>query len=94
MLIASVGMLLILPAINAYSRRREHAADVFALEATGRPEDFISAMRSLGEQNLAQEDPNPIMEFLFHSHPSLGKRIRFAEQYCRTGTERGALKKE
>ncbi len=80
-LIAMVGSLLILPAINGYSRGREHAADVFALEATGRPEDFISAMRSLGEQNLAEEDPNAIMEFVFHSHPSLGRRIRFAERW-------------
>jgi len=80
-LVASLGSLLILPAINGYSRRREHAADVFALEATQRPEDFISAMRSLGEQNLSEEDPNPIMETIFHSHPSLGRRIRFAEQW-------------
>jgi STE24 endopeptidase len=80
-LIASLGSLLILPAINWYSRRREHAADVFALEATGRPEDFISAMRSLGEQNLTEEDPNAIMEFVFHSHPSLGRRIRFARTW-------------
>ncbi len=80
-LIASAGSLLVLPAINGYSRRREHAADVFALEATQRPEDFISAMRSLGEQNLSEEDPNPIIEAIFHSHPSLGKRIRFAERW-------------
>ena len=86
--IALVGSLLMLPAINGYSRRREHAADVFALEATQRPEDFISAMRSLGKQNLAEENPNPIIESIFHSHPSFGKRIRFAERLLE---ERDAL---
>ncbi len=82
LLVTVVTGLLFMPAINAYSRSRERAADLFALETTRWPEVFISAMERLGEQNLSEKEPNPLMEFIFHSHPSLGKRIAFAKRWA------------
>jgi hypothetical protein len=35
-------------------------------------------LEKLAEINLADKSPHPVVEFLFHGHPSLGKRIRFA----------------
>lgn len=75
---AFVGLM---PATHAYSRRRERAADDFALEVTGNPEAFIGAMRRLADQNLADPEPHPLVEFLMHTHPSIGRRIRRAEAW-------------
>ena len=69
------------PLINTYSRRRETAADDFALEITGDRVKFVSAMEKLGEVNLAVRDPHPLLEVLLHSHPSIGRRVRSAEDH-------------
>jgi len=69
------GSMAIRPAINAYSRSREWAADRFALATTGDPRSGAAAFRRLRDQNLAEEEPPVWYEFLFASHPSLGKRI-------------------
>jgi Zn-dependent protease with chaperone function len=37
-------------------------------------------MRKLAAQNLAETQPNRVVEFLFHGHPSIAKRIAYAEQ--------------
>jgi STE24 endopeptidase len=69
------------PISNILSRKYEWEADTFALDTSGNSEAFISAMEKLAEQNLADKVPNKIIEFLFHSHPSLQKRIEFARDY-------------
>jgi Zn-dependent protease with chaperone function len=38
-------------------------------------------MEKLAAQNLSDKTPNKIIEFLFHSHPSLEKRIEFAKSF-------------
>lgn len=68
------------PLVNTYSRRRETAADDFALDVTGKRDDFVSAMEALGEVNLAVRDPHPVKEMLLYSHPSIGNRVRRAQQ--------------
>ncbi len=71
--------LILLPVGNFYSRVHERQADDFALkESVNRP-SFISALRKLGALNLADFEPNPVIEFFLYSHPSLGKRIRRAQ---------------
>jgi STE24 endopeptidase len=70
-----------MPIGNAYSRWRESKADVYALQATGKPQAFISAMTRLANQNLAEVDPEPWEEFWLHSHPALSKRIAMARTY-------------
>ncbi len=69
------------PLSNIQSRKYEWEADTFALETTKDKFAFISAMEKLADQNLADKTPNKIIEYLFHSHPSLEKRIQFAKNY-------------
>jgi STE24 endopeptidase len=69
------GTLAVRPAINAFSRSREWAADRFALATTGDARSGAAAFRRLRDQNLAEEEPPAWYEFLFASHPSLGQRI-------------------
>jgi Zn-dependent protease with chaperone function len=75
--------LLLLPAVNAHSRRMERQADAYALAAIPQTEPFISSMTKLAELNLAERKPHPWIEFIFHSHPSIAKRIAFAENFSR-----------
>lgn len=69
------------PISNIQSRKYEWEADTFALETTKDRESFISSMEKLAEQNLADKTPNKVIEYLFHSHPSLEKRIQFARDF-------------
>jgi STE24 endopeptidase len=73
--------LVAMPVNNAFSRSLEWKADATALELTANRDAFIRAMRKLGEQNLADLSPHPLVEFLLHDHPSLARRIAWAEQW-------------
>ncbi|MFQ6000987.1 MAG: M48 family metalloprotease [Anaerolineae bacterium] len=79
----TVGAFLVLttPLANLYSRSREWAADRYALEMTGKPEAFISVMARLANQNLAEVEPEPWVEFLLYSHPAIGKRIKQGKEF-------------
>ncbi|MEA3459759.1 MAG: M48 family metalloprotease, partial [Chloroflexota bacterium] len=72
---------LTMPLANAYSRWREGMADGYSLEATAKPQAFISAMIKLANQNLAEAEPKPWIEFLLCDHPSIAKRVRHAESF-------------
>jgi len=37
-------------------------------------------MRKLGEQNLAEVQPHPLVEFLFYTHPAIHRRIALGQQ--------------
>ncbi|MFH1760421.1 MAG: M48 family metallopeptidase [bacterium] len=70
--------LITMPVRNIISRKFEYESDSYSVrEGPGR-DVFISAMEKLAEQNLADKDPHPLIEFLFHSHPSIIKRISAA----------------
>jgi STE24 endopeptidase len=73
--------LVMMPLSNAVSRRHEREADRFALELTGDVDSFVSTMNKLADMNLADRQPNPVEEFLFYSHPSIRKRIAFAQNW-------------
>ena len=45
------------------------------------PGAFISAMRRLGAQNLAEEHPSKLVQWLFYSHPPIRERIAAAEAF-------------
>jgi STE24 endopeptidase len=81
LLSAGAVSLLMLPGAHAMSRSYERSADRFALELTHNPEAFISAMRRLAAQNLAEEQPSKIVEWLFYSHPPIRERIAAAQAY-------------
>jgi STE24 endopeptidase len=72
--------LITMPLGNAFSRWREKLADQYAIKATGEPDAYASALVRLANQNLAEVDPEPWVEFLLYSHPALGKRIKMAKQ--------------
>ncbi|GBD08480.1 Protease HtpX [Candidatus Thermoflexus japonica] len=72
------GLIGMIP-MNAWSRWREWEADREAIRLCGRPGALAAALRKLGEQNLAELDPEPWVEWVFYTHPALGKRIRAAE---------------
>lgn len=73
--------LITLPLNNAYSRWRERMADRYALEATHKPGAFADAMTRLANQNLAEAEPEPWVEWLLYSHPALSRRIQMARQF-------------
>jgi len=73
--------LISMPFNNAYSRWRERMADRYALETTRKPQAFAGAMTRLANQNLADADPEPWVEWLLYSHPALSRRIQMAEDF-------------
>ncbi|MBP7829880.1 MAG: M48 family metalloprotease [Kiritimatiellae bacterium] len=71
--------LIAMPFSNAYSRRRELAADAYAVRATGSAGPLVSALNKLAAQNLAVRRPAAWLEFLLYSHPSIDRRIEQAQ---------------
>ena len=71
----------LLPLRNALSRSHERRADRFALEMTRNLDAFVTAMKRLAAQNLAEEEPSQLVETLFHSHPSISARISAARSF-------------
>jgi len=79
--VSVVVSLIALPIANWLSRKVETAADNYALNLTGMKEEFISAMEKLGDNNMSDREPNKFVEFVFHSHPSIQRRIDFATNW-------------
>jgi STE24 endopeptidase len=79
--IASVFSFLTSPLSSWVSRKFEFEADRFAIETTKNFTAFKSSMEKLAEQNLADEEPNKLVEFWFRSHPSIKRRIQAVEKY-------------
>ncbi len=92
---ASLAVLLLLlqvllfvssPIINGYSRMQEHAADVYGLEVIhglvpNSAEVAAHAFQVLGELDLADPNPPPLITFWLYSHPPLADRLVFAHAY-------------
>jgi STE24 endopeptidase len=70
--------LLLAPISNAWSRHNERRADRYALRITDRSAAFVSAMKRLGAQNLADERPSRLVYWFFHTHPTMDERIAAA----------------
>jgi STE24 endopeptidase len=69
------------PCVNALSRSNERRADRYALALTRQPAAFISAMKRLAAQNLAEEHPSRAVLWLFHTHPPVDQRIEAARTF-------------
>ena len=80
-LLTGIFSLIVMPISNSYSRLIEYQADEYALQTTHKVEAFKSAMTRLANQNLAEIEPSPIVEILFHSHPSISKRLKHADEF-------------
>jgi STE24 endopeptidase len=81
LLVAGGLSFLMLPVGNALSRAQERRADQYALRLTGNPTAFVTAMRRLGQQNLAEDRPSALARWLFYSHPPVRERIAAAEAW-------------
>jgi STE24 endopeptidase len=83
LLVLSAGAvsLVMVPVAHAMSRAFERSADRFALALTKNPTAFISAMKRLAAQNLAEEHPSRIVQLLFYSHPPVRERIAAAQAF-------------
>jgi len=82
LLAAGAVSLVMLPAARAMSRAHERRADQFALTLTRNAPAFISAMRRLAAQNLAEDEPSRLVQWLFHSHPPIRERIAAARAFA------------
>ncbi len=58
-----------------YSRRRERAADAYAVRVTGQGEEFARALERLVSQNLGELEPPRLFHALTASHPAPRERI-------------------
>jgi STE24 endopeptidase len=82
LLLAAGGVSLIaVPAAYAMTRAHERRADRFALALTKNPAAFVSAMKRLGAQNLAEDHPSKVIQWLFYSHPPIRERIAAAQAF-------------
>jgi len=83
-LVAGILTFLMGPISAFISRKYEFEADRFAIETTGNLDVFKSTMEKLAFQNLADDEPPKLVEFWFHSHPSIKRRIESAENYFKS----------
>lgn len=81
LLAAGAVSLVAVPVAHAMSRAFERRADRYALDLTRNPAAFISAMHRLAAQNLAEENPSRIVQWLFYSHPPVRERIAAARAF-------------
>ena len=81
LLILFLAGIVMLPIQNAFSRKLETEADIFALKVMKDKNIFISLMNKLAEKNLADPNPSKIIKFFFYSHPPISERIVLAERF-------------
>jgi STE24 endopeptidase len=86
LLLVEIGMFLVSPVANGFSRMQEHAADVYGLEVThgilpDSSEVAAQSFQVLGEVDLADPNPPEFITFWLYSHPPLAERLVFAHTY-------------
>ena len=80
-LLLSAYFLIVGPIALAFSRHNEHEADRFGLEITQNNRAAATAFVKLQEENLSVPRPNVLVKLWQASHPTLGERIDFANEY-------------
>jgi STE24 endopeptidase len=86
LLLLEVMSFLAMPITSGFSRMQEHAADVYGLEVIhgivpNSEEVAAHAFQVMGEIDLADPNPPPIVTFWLYSHPPLAERLVFAHNY-------------
>jgi Zn-dependent protease with chaperone function len=82
-LVSTVLSFLLMPVLNSYSRFNERQADRYCFQSITSVTPFISSMNKLAEQNLAERAPAKWVEWFFHSHPAITKRVAAAEDWAK-----------
>jgi STE24 endopeptidase len=80
-LLFGVVSLLLSPVLLAVSRHNEHEADRFGLEITRDNHDCATAFVKLQQENLSVPRPGLLYKLWRASHPPLGERIDFCNEY-------------
>jgi Zn-dependent protease with chaperone function len=81
LLLISVFSLIITPLSMAFTRHIEHEADRFGLEITQTSHSAGTAFVKLQEDALANPRPGLLYKLWRESHPPLGERIDFVNEY-------------
>ena len=81
-LVSAALSLVLLPALNAYSRFNERQADRYCWQSVPSVDPFITAMDKLSLQNLSEKKPSRLIEILFHFHPAVSRRIAAAGEFA------------
>jgi len=69
------------PLNNWISRYFERQADKVSLELYSQKEDFLGAMAGLANRNLSNAYPSWWIKWLYYSHPPIGERLAFGEEF-------------
>ncbi|MFM8536047.1 MAG: M48 family metalloprotease [Acidimicrobiia bacterium] len=83
LLIGGIWSFISLPRPTASARAQERAAHRYALTTTRNVDAFVTAMKRLSQQNLAEEYPSTLVRWLFYSHPPIRERIDAARAFAR-----------
>ena len=93
-LLFSTYLFLLTPVLNSIVRVQEYEADVFGLNAAGKPDGFAQTALKLAEYRKL--DPGPFEEIVFYDHPSGRTRIltamRWKAEHPETWTASGATR--
>src|SRR5216684_2252832 len=88
-LVSTVLSMLLMPALNAYSRFNERQADLYCWKSVPSVAPYVSAMEKLNQQNLSESQPSRLVEILFHSHPAVAKRVAAAKAWAQKNRQPG-----
>jgi STE24 endopeptidase len=80
-LVSTILFFLLIPMLNAYSRHNERQADRYCFRSIPSIGPFVSSMNKLADQNLAERTPTKWVEWFFHSHPAISKRVAAAQAW-------------
>lgn len=80
-LLTGAFMLIITPIALTFTRYQEHEADRFGLEITQKNRPAATAFVKLQAENLGNPRPGALYKLWRASHPTLGERIDFCNDY-------------
>jgi Zn-dependent protease with chaperone function len=80
-LLMNLYLFVMLPVVNAFTRHQEHESDRFALEITRDNHAFGTAFVKLQTENLGNPRPGWLYILWRASHPTIGQRIDFCNEY-------------
>jgi Zn-dependent protease with chaperone function len=81
LLLLQVNGLILSPVVLAYSRYQEHGADRYALDLTHANHSVGTAFAKLQKENLGVPRPSWFYRIFRSTHPSIGERIDFCNEY-------------
>jgi Zn-dependent protease with chaperone function len=80
-LLVSIFMFIVTPAVTAYSRHTETEADRFELELTKDNEASVSSMIKLHQTSLTVPTPGIVYKLWNYDHPTFEERVNFLKNY-------------